>query len=102
MLVSKYKEVKKSLPENSFLFLRLGDFYEAFDEEAEKLSEYKKINKEKYSQPSVMNGFTMDGILIWQLEQYSQIINETIYILERAGKKGDWSLKKDIDILTKK
>ena len=78
IILSHYREAKEKLPENSILLMRLGDFYEAFESDAEKLSTY-GYNLTK------RNNISMAGILVKELSNFKA--KEDIYIMERTEGK---------------
>lgn len=56
-MLDNYREIRSKLPEESFLFLKLGDFWELFEEDAKRF-------KELYPDHTIMdrNGTPMLGI----------------------------------------
>lgn len=88
IILKNYQKIKQNLPSDSILLYRLGDFYEAFEEDAEKLAKKGFISCKR-------NGVLMAGILVKKLNDFLEIAGEDVYLIERQ-ESSNYLIKKAI------
>lgn len=70
-LLNKYREIKSGLPKDSLLLIRLGDFYEAFEDDAKELASILNITLTR------LNEIPIAGFPYYAENHYKKQITET-------------------------
>lgn len=76
--LSRYKKVKASLPKTSLLLMRLGDFYEAFEEDAKIIAKELQITLTKRGE------IPMCGIPYHAIEPWTKKLIKAGYTVARV------------------